>query len=76
MRLRAKAFLGISKVLMDQGKNEESREAIKESLKVASEITNDYYKSKAYLEISKVLLEQGKKREIFKSGFRDNIFFG
>jgi ATP/maltotriose-dependent transcriptional regulator MalT len=48
---------------MEQGKMKESQEAMKESLKVASEITNDYGKSIAYSEISKVLMEQGKMKE-------------
>jgi hypothetical protein len=45
---------------MEQGKMKESQEAMKESLKVASEITDADDKSRAYSEISKVLMEQGK----------------
>jgi len=48
---------------MEQGKMKESKEAMKESLKVASEIANDYSKSRAYAEISTVLMEQGKMKD-------------
>ena len=48
---------------MDQGKNEESREAIKESLKVASEITDNYVKSMAYIDITSLLIDKLNKRE-------------
>ena len=51
---------------MEQGKKKESQEVIKESLKVASEIANDYSKFEAYIEISKVLMEQGKMKESLK----------
>ena len=60
---KSRTYLEISKILMDQGKNEESREAIKESLKVASEITDALDKSRTYLEISKILMDQGKNEE-------------
>ncbi len=53
---KSNAYIKISKILMEQGKKDES-------LKVASEITDNEGKSESYLEISKVLLEQGKKEE-------------
>ena len=59
-------FANISKILVGLGKKNESQEAMKESLKLASEINNDYRQSKTYREISKVLMEQGKMKESLK----------
>ncbi len=59
-------FANISKILVGLGKKNESQEAMKESLKLASEINNDYSQSKTYREISKVLMEQGKMKESLK----------
>ena len=51
---------------MEQDKMKESQEAMKESLKLASEISYDYDKSAVYSEIFKVLMEQGKMKESLK----------
>ena len=42
---KSKVYGEISKVLMERGKMKQSQEAIKESLKWASEITDEYKKS-------------------------------
>ena len=63
---KSMAYSKISNILMDQGKEDESQDAMQESLKVASEITDSFDKSRAYLGISKVLIGQRKKDESLK----------
>ena len=65
-RHKSMAYSKISNILMDQGKEDESQDAMQESLKVASEITDSFDKSRAYLGISKVLIGQRKKDESLK----------
>ncbi len=54
-----KAYREISKAFINQGN-------IEESLKVASDISDNYDKSLAYSDISRILMEQGKKEESLK----------
>ncbi|MAW84258.1 MAG: hypothetical protein CL832_07645 [Crocinitomicaceae bacterium] len=65
-RVKSNAFLEISKILMDEGKKEESKEAMKDSLKVASELSDDLESQATCRELSKILMLQGQKKESIK----------
>ena len=61
------AYIEISKVLLDQGRKDESQKVMEECLKLTNEITKETDKYSVYIEVSKVLMEQGKKDESLKA---------
>ena len=58
---KSRALSKISKVLIENGKDEKGEKTIEESLEVAKSISDESKKSKVLLEISKVLIENGKE---------------
>ena len=62
---KSKVYADLSKILFDQGDNEGSKSAVKESLRMISKISDeyDYTKNWASVHLSKVLMEQGDKEE-------------